>query len=187
MAIDRGRRRAGCLALPVPVNATAAVIECARRAGGSSAEAEDREGDRSGPQSASVRRRRRRFTAEAKARIVAEADACTERGALGDLLRKEGIHSSHLANWRAQLKREGLPGLQAKRRGPKPVKDEKDRAIERLEKQKAKLAKELSISQKIIELQRKAHEILGVALPRIEDVSEDDSSSSSDSATERSP
>lgn len=132
------------------------------------------------------RRQRRRFTAEEKARILAEADACTERGQLGKLMHREGIYSSHLTNWRAQLKREGLAGLSTKRPGPKPQRDEKDRVIEKQERQIAKLEKELRISKALIEMQIKAHEILGIALPRIEDAPEDDSSSSSDSARRRS-
>ena len=131
------------------------------------------------------RRQRRRFSAEDKARILAEADACTERGQLGELLHREGIYSSHLTNWRAQRKREGALGLAAKRPGPKPQRDDKDRVIEKLEKKNARLEKELRISKALIEMQIKAHEILGIALPRIEDA-EDDSSSSSDSATRRS-
>ncbi len=132
------------------------------------------------------RRQRRRFSPDEKARILREADACKERGELGALLRREGIYASHLTNWRAQLRREGVAGLAPKRPGPKPAKDDKDRRIEKLEKQNAKLEKELRISQKLIELQIKAHEILGIALPRIEDSNEDDSSSSSNSATRRS-
>lgn len=132
------------------------------------------------------RRQRRRFSAEDKARILAEADACTARGQLGELMHREGIYSSHLTNWRAQLKREGLAGLSTKRPGPKPARDEKDRVIERLNKQNAKLEKELRISRALIEMQIKAHEILGIALPRIEDATQDDSSSSSDSAPRRS-
>lgn len=131
-------------------------------------------------------RQRRRFSAEQKARIVAEADACTERGQLGELLRREGIYGSHLNNWRTQLKREGIVGLAPKRPGPKPKHDDKDKVIERLQKQNAKLERELRISKALIELQEKAHEILGIALPRIEDATQDDSSSSSDSASRRS-
>ena len=132
------------------------------------------------------RRQRRRFTPEEKARIVHEAGRCKERGELGALLRREGIYSSHLTNWRAQLHREGLAGLAPKRRGPKPVKDDKDRRIEKLEKEKARLEKELRISKGLIEIQLKAHEILGIALPRIEEATEDDSSKSSNSAPRRS-
>jgi transposase-like protein len=44
---------------------------------------------------------RRRFTAEYKRRILREADACTAPGAIGALLRREGLYSSHLTTWRA--------------------------------------------------------------------------------------
>jgi transposase-like protein len=131
------------------------------------------------------RRQRRRFTPEERERILREADACTERGELGELLRREGIYSSHLSNWRAAREREGLAGLQDKRPGPKPAKDAKDREIERLEKRNAKLEKELRISKALIELQEKAHEILGIALPSTEDA-ESASRNSSDSAPKRS-
>ena len=131
------------------------------------------------------RRQRRRFTPEERERILREADACTERGELGELLRREGIYSSHLSNWRAAREREGLAGLQDKRPGPKPAKDAKDRQIEQQQKRIAKLEKELRISKALIELQEKAHEILGIALPRTEDA-DSASPSSSDSAPKRS-
>jgi transposase-like protein len=131
------------------------------------------------------RRQRRQFSPEDKARILAEADACTERGQLGELLRREGIYSSHLTAWRALAKREGLAGLVTKRPGPKPRSDDKDRVIEKQQRQIAKLEKQLRISNALIDLQKKAHEILGIALPRIDDSLEDDSSSSSNSATRR--
>ena len=127
------------------------------------------------------RRQRRRFTPEERERILREADACTERGELGELLRREGIYSSHLSNWRAAREREGLAGLQDKRPGPKPAKDAKDRQIEQQQKRIAKLEKELRISKALIELQEKAHEILGIALPRTEDA-DSASPSSSNSA-----
>lgn len=134
------------------------------------------------------RRQRRAFTADDKERILKEAAACSERGELAALLRREGIYSSHLTAWKAQMHREGVTGLAAKKPGPKPTKDDKDRLIEKLERRTATLEKQLRISQKLIELQVKAHEILGIALPRIEDESADarDSSSSSETATRRS-
>lgn len=132
------------------------------------------------------RRQRRRFSTEYKERILREADACTDRGALGELLRREGIYSSLLSLWRAQREEQGRGGLEAKRPGPKPSKDAKDRVIEQQNYRIAKLEKELRISKALIELQEKAHEILGIALPRIDDNSEDDSSSSSNSAPRRS-
>ena len=51
------------------------------------------------------RAKRRKFTAEYKLRILKEADAWTERGQVGALLRREGLYSSHLAKWRQQRAR----------------------------------------------------------------------------------
>jgi len=115
------------------------------------------------------RRQRRRFSADEKLRILREADACTDRGERAAMLRREGLYSSHLSTWRTQLEREGVEGLKPKPAGRKPVKDAKDRKIEQLEREKAKLQRKLEISEKVIELQVKAHEVLGIALPRIED------------------
>ena len=131
------------------------------------------------------RRQRRRFTPQERERLLREADQCTERGQLGELLRREGIYSSQLSGWRAARERDGLSGLQDKKPGPKPTKDAKDRLIDQLEKRNAKLEKELRISKALIELQEKAHEILGIALPRMEDA-DGDSRSSLNSATRRS-
>ncbi len=54
---------------------------------------------------------RRRFTAGYKRRILREADACTAPGAIGALLRREGLYSSHLTTWRKQRERGELAGL----------------------------------------------------------------------------
>src|SRR5213078_4777099 len=48
--------------------------------------------------------KRRSFTAGYKARILAEADACTRPGEVGELLRREGLYTSHLTYWRKQRK-----------------------------------------------------------------------------------
>ncbi len=53
------------------------------------------------------RRPRRRFSAADKRRILEEADSCTERGEPSALLRRERLHSSQLATWRAQLEHDG--------------------------------------------------------------------------------
>jgi hypothetical protein len=53
------------------------------------------------------RPQRRTFTAAYKLRIVEEANAATEPGAVGALLRREGPYSSHLVEWRTQLAEEG--------------------------------------------------------------------------------
>src|SRR2546426_9574898 len=73
---------------------------------------------------------RRRFTAEYKRRIVREADRCTTPGAIGALLRREGLYSSSLTTWRAARDRGELEGLAPKPRGPKGVPpDPRDKKI----------------------------------------------------------
>jgi transposase-like protein len=111
------------------------------------------------------RRLRRRFSAEDKRRILEEADSCTERGELSALLRRERLYSSQLSTWRAQLEHEGQTGLEAKKPGRKPLKDAKDRRIEQLEHDKGKLERKLLIAEKLIELQKKAQELLAAAQP----------------------
>src|SRR5437899_12979166 len=60
---------------------------------------------------------RRRFTVEYKRKIVREADGCKTPGAVGALLRREGLYSSHLTTWRAARERGDLAGA-PKKRGP---------------------------------------------------------------------
>jgi transposase len=106
------------------------------------------------------RRLHRRFSAEDKQRILAEAESCSERGALAALLRRERLYSSQLAAWRVQLEREGEAGLVPKKPGRKILKDAKDRRIEALERDKAILTRKLLIAEKLLELQKKAQELL---------------------------
>src|SRR5260370_12619560 len=84
----------------------------------------------------SGRAQRRRFTGEYKLKLLREADACTKTGELAALLRREGLYSSQLTDWRRQRERRELTGLNPKKRGPKarPV-DERDRRIAELEQQ----------------------------------------------------
>jgi transposase-like protein len=121
------------------------------------------------PRPENDRRQRRRWSAAEKKRILDEAAACEARGELGELLRKEGIYSSHLHNWRRDFEQEGLVGLEPKPTGRKPLQTESEREIAKLTRKNSQLAAQLSLAQKVIELQKKAHEILGIALPSIED------------------
>jgi transposase-like protein len=65
------------------------------------------------------RPRRRSFSAEYRLRILKEADACTQPGEIGALLRREGLYSSHLVDWRRQRELGTLQALGTKR-GRKP-------------------------------------------------------------------
>src|ERR1044071_476337 len=64
---------------------------------------------------------RRRFTEEYKRRIVQEADACTEPGQVGALLRREGLYSSHLVKWRRLRATGKLQALAPPPPGPTPT------------------------------------------------------------------
>ena len=108
---------------------------------------------------------RRRFTVEYKARILAEADACTQPGMLGELLRREGLYSSHLSTWRRQRDAGALAGLTPKRRGRKarpknPMADEN----EQLRRENRRLTEQLRQAELIIDVQKKVSEMLNIPL-----------------------
>jgi transposase-like protein len=110
---------------------------------------------------------RRRFTAEYKARIVREADACTEPGQIGALLRREGLYSSHLTEWRRLRDEGGLAGLSQKR-GRKPKHDPQAIEYAKLRRENDRLAERLRKAELIIAAQKKIAEILGETLPEVE-------------------
>ena len=104
-------------------------------------------------------------------RLVKAAEAAVvsgERGALAALLRKEGIYSSHLTAWRTQLGVRGIAGLAAQKPGRKPKLDAKDRQLLAVTKELARTQRKLLVAHALIDLQKKAHEILGIALPEFD-------------------
>ena len=108
---------------------------------------------------------RRRFTVEYKARILAEADACTQPGALGELLRREGLYSSHLATWRRQRDEGALAGLTPKRRGRKAkAKNPLAEEVARLQRENGRLKEQLRQAELIIDVQKKVSEMLNLPL-----------------------
>lgn len=109
----------------------------------------------------SPKAKRRRFSAEYKLRILAEADACQESGEVGALLRREGLYHTHLRDWRRQRKEGALAGLSPKKRGrkKKPVNPLAARVAE-LEREAEKLRKKLKQAEAIIDVQKKVSEIL---------------------------
>ena len=108
--------------------------------------------------------KRRRFTAKEKLRILEEADACTEPGELGALLRREGIYSSYLSRWRRGRDRGQLQALSPKRRGPKPpANSELMREMAKLRRENERLRARLAQAETIIEAQKKLSEVLGLA------------------------
>ncbi len=108
---------------------------------------------------------RRRFTAEYKLRVLAEADGCTQRGALGELLRREGLYSSHLSTWQKQRDEGVLAGLTPKRRGrkAKPKNVMADEVV-RLGRENERLKTKLRQAELIIDVQKKVSEMLNLPL-----------------------
>lgn len=105
---------------------------------------------------------RRRFTAEYKRRIVREADRCSTPGAIGALLRREGLYSSHLTTWRAARDRGELEGLAPKKRGPKaPPPDPRDKKIAEQEREIGKWRKRAERAEALVEVQKKVAALLG--------------------------
>lgn len=109
--------------------------------------------------------RRRRFTAEYKRRIVREADHCTTPGAIGALLRREGLYSSMLATWRAARDRGELDGLAPKQRGPKVVApDPRDKRIAEQEREIGKWRWRAERAEALVDVQKKVAILLGSSL-----------------------
>lgn len=67
------------------------------------------------------RRQRRDFTDESKERILCELDACSERGQVGALLRRERLYGSQISDWRKQLEHGGRKGGKPNDRDPSRV------------------------------------------------------------------
>ena len=106
--------------------------------------------------------RRRTYTAEYKRRILREADACTGPGAIGALLRREGLYSSLLVEWRRARQRGELAALTAKRRGRKPTPvDPRDRKIAELERQLAQMTGRAERAEALVEAQKNLAALLG--------------------------
>jgi transposase-like protein len=94
---------------------------------------------------------RRRFTAEYKLRILREADAAVRPGEIGELLRREGLYTSHLTYWRKQRDAGALREL-GRPRGRKPA-DRRDGEIAELRRRTERLEGELAKARKVIEIQ----------------------------------
>jgi len=98
---------------------------------------------------------RRRCTAEYKRQIVREADRCTTAGAIGALLRREGLYSSHLTTWRAARDRGELEGLAPKKRGPKAAPpDPRDKKLAEQERETTKWRKRAERAEALVEVQK---------------------------------
>lgn len=101
---------------------------------------------------------RRRFSREQIRRILREHDAATTPAERGAILRREGLYSSHIARWRRKRDESELQALTPSKRGPKPQPERAE--IARLERENARLRKQLEQTHALLELQKKAAAIM---------------------------
>lgn len=103
------------------------------------------------------RPKRRTFTAEYKQRILREADAALMagvEGAIGELLRREGLYSSHLTEWRRQRDEGERAGLTPRKRGRKATRPAHADELARMQRRVAHLETELKKAEAIIDVQK---------------------------------
>jgi transposase len=109
--------------------------------------------------------KRRRFTADYKRSIVEQAEAGQDAGAIGSLLRREGLYSSHLSTWRRQSRQGELAALSPQKRGRKitvsPLLEENRKLVAT----NARLQKRLENAELIIDVQKKLAALLGRPIP----------------------
>ena len=103
------------------------------------------------------RARARHYSPTYKLRILQEYETLDKAGK-GALLRREGLYSSLLTEWRHQRDRGAAAGL-ARQRG-RPEADPRDRELAKLRKQMARLEGELDTAKKVIEIQSKLSALL---------------------------
>lgn len=118
----------------------------------------------------SDRPRRRTFTAQDKLRILAETDRAAETGGIGAILRREGLYSSNLTDWRRQRDAGVIGGLSPAKRGPKAAEPNPLAAeLARLQQDNARLTRRLTRAEAIIDIQKKVAALLGIPLAPTDD------------------
>jgi transposase-like protein len=99
--------------------------------------------------------KRRRFTAKYKQQILAKADAAaSDPGAIGALLRREGLYSSHLVVWRRQREASIRQGLEPQKRGPKSRRNPMAEENQKLQRENDRLTEQLRKAELIIDVQK---------------------------------
>ena len=110
------------------------------------------------------RAHRRQFSAAYKLRILDEADACSAPGQLGALLRREGLYSSHLSEWRRLRAQGTLAALAPQRRG-RPATPLTSAELTRLRRENEQLTRQLAAAEAIIDIQKKVSSLLALTQP----------------------
>ena len=109
--------------------------------------------------------KRRKFTAAYKQQILAKADAVSEHGGIGALLRREGLYSSTLVSWRRERNASVRQGLEPRKRGPKSKRNPFAEENQKLQRANDRLTGQLRKAELIIEVQKKVGTLLGWPIP----------------------
>lgn len=109
---------------------------------------------------------RRTFSRDYKLRIVREAEEAKKHGGVGALLRREGLYSSTLTQWRREFPPDGEVSLEPKRRGPKPRYTPEEKANQKLVRENERLKKKLEIAEGLLDLQKKTLAMLESLEPK---------------------
>jgi transposase-like protein len=116
----------------------------------------------------SERPRRRTFAAAEKLRILRDVDNAGP-GGIGAILRREGLYSSLLTDWRRQRDAGAYEALKAVKRGPKPAASHASREEHvQLMRENKRLTLRLRRAEAVIEIQKKVASLLGLAMPDVE-------------------
>ena len=110
------------------------------------------------PDSKLERRTRRRFTEEEKVALLEEFDSL-KRGEKGAWLRRKGLYSAQVSDWRKTLDRKGREGLAPAKPGRKP-KDPNVARLEELQRENDRLRQRLDVAESLVSLQKKLHALL---------------------------
>ena len=108
---------------------------------------------------------RRRFTAEYKRRISLEAEACTQPGEIGALLRREGLYSSVVQRWRRQLREEPLSSSKKSSSTAPPAQPSAAKQLASLKRENERLKERLRQAELIIDVQKKVSEMMQTRSP----------------------
>jgi transposase-like protein len=105
--------------------------------------------------------KRRQFSAAYKLAVLEEVDHCSNPGAIGALLRREGLYSSHLTMWRREREAGALAAL-GHRRGRRAALTAEQKRLVALQMENARLKRELEQARTIVEVQKKLCTLLGL-------------------------
>ncbi len=108
------------------------------------------------------RPRRRTFSTDYKLSILQQADACTQRGELGALLRREGLYSSHLSKWRQQLQDGRLNSPRRTAANQRAPTNDLRKENRRLQRENQRLLRKLQQAEMVIDVQKKLSALLGI-------------------------